>query len=252
LVLNLHGSGSTAAGQEAFSGMDATADTDGFLVAYPQGAIISGTGFDWNVPDEPLRGGAATPKSAPDDVAFLQALVRSLATRYCVDRAQVDVTGFSGGARMASQLGCDASATFAAIAPVSGLRSPSPCPATRAVPVIAFHGDADHVDPYGGNGEAYWTYSVPDAAQRWAAHDGCAPSPQSSQPANGATLSSFGGCRDGAAVQLYTVHGEGHEWPGGPKMPKRLTSLLGPQSNAIDANALMWSFFVAHPAPTAS
>src|ERR1700733_10314356 len=39
LVLNLHGSGSTASQQEIFSGMDTTADADHFIVAYPQGLI---------------------------------------------------------------------------------------------------------------------------------------------------------------------------------------------------------------------
>jgi poly(3-hydroxybutyrate) depolymerase len=48
LVLNMHGSGSTAAKQAAFSGMNAVADRDGFIVAYPQGAIASGSGDDWN------------------------------------------------------------------------------------------------------------------------------------------------------------------------------------------------------------
>jgi polyhydroxybutyrate depolymerase len=247
LVLNLHGSGSTAAGQEAFSGMDATSDADGFLVAYPQAAIASGTGFDWNVPGQPLIGGSSVPSGAADDVSFLTSLVSTLSSRYCVNRDRVDATGFSGGARMASQLACDASTTFAAVAPVSGLRYPSPCATRRAVPVLAFHGDADPVDPYAGNGQAYWTYSVPEAARRWAGHDGCRSTPVTT-PATGATVIAYSGCRDGAAVQLSTVQGEGHEWPGGPPMPKALTRLLGPQSNAVDANALMWSFFSAHPA----
>jgi poly(3-hydroxybutyrate) depolymerase len=30
-------------------------------------------------------------------------------------------------------------------------------------------------------------------------------------------------------------------------VPSALASVLGPQSNAIDANAVMWSFFQAHP-----
>ena len=47
-MLNLHGSGSTAAQQEVFSGMDRVADAGGFIVAYPQGAIASGSGFDWS------------------------------------------------------------------------------------------------------------------------------------------------------------------------------------------------------------
>jgi polyhydroxybutyrate depolymerase len=228
--------------------MDATADADGFLVAYPQAAIGSGTGFDWNVPHEPLLGGKAVPSGAADDVAFLTSLVRTLSSRYCVNRDQVDVTGFSGGARMASELGCDAPATFAAIAPVSGVRYPSPCPTRRAVPVIAFHGDADPVDPYAGSGQAYWTYSVPVAAQRWAAHDACASTPAVSTPAEGAQLRAYSACRAGTAVELYTVGGEGHEWPGGPRLPKRITGVLGPQSSAIDANALMWAFFSTHPA----
>ena len=160
LVLNMHGSQSTALAQEAFTGMDATSDADGFIVVYPQGAIPAGSGFEWNVPGQPLFGGAAVPAGAADDVSFLEQLVTLLEQRYCVAENRVYATGFSGGARMASQLGCDASTVFAAVAPVSGLRYPSPCPSMRAVPVISFHGTADPVDPFSGHGQAYWTYSV--------------------------------------------------------------------------------------------
>jgi polyhydroxybutyrate depolymerase len=247
LVVNMHGSGSTAAQQEAFTGMDTSADADTFIVVYPQADIPAGTGFDWNVPNEPLIGGAAVPAGAPDDVSFIQQLVTMLEQKYCVDQNRVFATGFSGGARMASQLGCDASSVFAAVAPVSGLRLPSPCPSTRPVPVISFHGTADPVDPYNGNGQAYWTYSVPVAAQRWAAHDGCSATPGVSRPDPGVTLTSYGACTAGSAVELYTIAGEGHEWPGGPHLPRSITRTLGPQSTAISANSTMWAFFVSHP-----
>jgi polyhydroxybutyrate depolymerase len=115
------------------------------------------------------------------------------------------------------------------------------------VPVVSFHGTADPVDPYNGHGQAYWTYSVPVAAQRWAAHNQCSSAPVTSTPDPGATLSAYGDCAGGAAVQLYSINGEGHEWPGGPSLPPSLTALLGPQSTAIDANVTMWSFFLAHP-----
>src|ERR1700722_4352162 len=59
LVLNMHGSGSTAVQQAGLSGMDAAADRDGFIVAYPQGAITSGSGYDWNVHGKPFCGGGA-------------------------------------------------------------------------------------------------------------------------------------------------------------------------------------------------
>ena len=249
LVLNMHGSGSTAAEQELFTGMDATADADGFIVAYPQALIPDGSGFDWNVPGQPLIGGRAVPSGAPDDVAFLTSLVGALEGRYCIAATRVYATGFSGGARMASQLACDSSNVFAAVAPVSGLRRPTPCPTSRAVPVLSFHGVADPVDPYNGHGQKYWSYSVPQAAQYWASQDGCSAKAASSKPDKGVTLTTYSGCHAGAVVELYSIAGEGHEWPDGPTLPPELTSLLGPQSNAIDADAVMWQFFAAHPLP---
>ena len=249
LILNLHGSGSTAASQEAFSGMDHVSDADGFIVAYPQGAITSGSGYDWNVPGQPLLGGGAAPARAPDDVTFLAQVIQRLETGLCVEPRRVFATGFSGGARMTSQLGCDLSTTVAAIAPVSGLRLPSPCTGSRATPVISFHGTADPIDPYDGNGQAYWTYSVPVAAQRWAAHDGCSATPQVTNPATIVKLTEYTGCQGGAVAELYTISGEGHEWPGGPSLRAADTSVLGPQSQAIDADSTMWRFFEAHPLP---
>ncbi len=248
LVLNMHGSGSTAVQQEVFTGMDATADASGFIVAYPQALIPNGSGFDWNVPGVPLIGDKPVPKNAANDVEFLTSLVHNLEQRYCIDASRVYATGFSGGARMSSQLACDASNTFAAVAPVSGLRRPTPCPTTRPVPVIAFHGTADPVDPYNGNGQAYWTYSVPQAAADWASQDKCSPK-ASSQAGEGFTLTTYDGCAGGSEVQLYSITGEGHEWPGGPPLPKKVTRPLGPQSDAIDANTTMWAFFEAHPLP---
>jgi len=245
LVLNLHGSGSDPAQQELFTGMDATADADGFIVAYPQGAIPLATGFAWNVPGQPLANGAAVPKGAASDVAYLRRVVTYLESRYCVDAKRVYATGFSGGARMASQAACDLSGTFAAVAPVSGLRLPSPCPSTRAVPVLAIHGTADPVDPYGGHGLAYWTYSVQTAASRWAAHDGCA-AKSVSTAGSGYTVTAYVECKGGSTVDLYSIAGEGHEWPGGPPLPKRIVRELGPQSSAIDANAVIWTFFADH------
>jgi polyhydroxybutyrate depolymerase len=247
LVLNLHGSGSTAAEQERFTDMDAASDTDRFIVAYPQALIPDGSGYDWNIQGEPLTDGKEAPANAADDVTALVAIVRDLEQRYCIDQTRVYVTGFSGGGRMASQLACDASQTFAAIAVVSGLRHPARCPATRPVPVLAFHGTADPVDPYDGHGNAYWTYAVPQAARDWAGQDRCTTSAHDSSPAPTVTLRAYTGCADRAAVELYTISGEGHEWPGGVHLPRVLTRFLGPQSSAIDADSTIWAFFARHP-----
>jgi polyhydroxybutyrate depolymerase len=65
LVLDLHGSGSTADQQRLFSGMDKTANALGFVVAYPQGAIQDRSGFDWNVPGQLLVGGGKCRPALP-------------------------------------------------------------------------------------------------------------------------------------------------------------------------------------------
>ena len=237
LVLNLHGSGSDALGQEGFSGMNATSDARGFVVVYPQALIPDGRGFDWNVPGVPLVRGRAGPAGSANDIVFLTSLVSVLERSYCVDAAHVYVTGFSGGARLASQLGCDTSGVFVAIAPVSGLRDPTPCTNATPIPVMSFHGTADPVDPYDGHGQPYWTYSVADAARGWARHDHCA-----RHTVTGAGII-YDRCAAHTQVVLYTIAGEGHEWPGGPRMPASLTRALGPQSSAVHADTAMWSFF---------
>jgi polyhydroxybutyrate depolymerase len=245
LVLNLHGSGSTAAQEDVFSDMDVTANADGFIVVYPQGLIPDGSGYDWNVPGVPLTGGRAVPKGSANDVKFLTSLVGVLEHEYCINPSAVYATGFSGGAREVSQLACSDSTLFAAVAPVSGLRHPKPCSTKRAVPIISFHGSADAVDPFDGKGEAYWSYSVSTAAKDWATQDHCASKPTVTK-STGLVLSTYGGCKGGAEVELYEVIGEGHEWPGGPTLPASYIDVLGPQSNAVNANNVMWSFFEAH------
>lgn len=97
LVVNLHGSGSTANAQAALTGMNKEAKAAQFIVAYPQGIIPDAQGFDWNVPHEPLVEGRPVPKDAPDDVTFLTDLVSAIESKYCVNPREVYATGFSGG-----------------------------------------------------------------------------------------------------------------------------------------------------------
>ena len=244
LILNLHGSSGSAATEVAFTNMNATSDAKRFIVAYPQAYIAAGSGFQWN--DPPLYGGEIVPPNSPNDAKFLISLVKFLERHYCINPKEVYATGHSGGAREVSLLACVASKVFAAIAPVDGVRRPLPCDTRRAVSVIAFHGSADTVNPFDGNGQPYWTYSVLTAMQYWGVQDRCANSSTTSPGDSTVVLVRYGGCANGAVVELYEVIGEGHQWPGGPTLP--LVQIQGdPQTNAINANLLMWSFFKAHP-----
>jgi polyhydroxybutyrate depolymerase len=228
LVVNLHGTTSSAARHEIVSGMDAMADTYTFLVAYPQGDRRFGTGYGWNVPNTP-----AWSAHGPDDVAFLLRVVLLLRERYCMNAARVYATGFSGGGRMISQVACHPDHPFAAVAAVGGLRAPVPCQG-GPVPVLGVHGTADPLNPFDGPGQSYWTYGVPDAARRWAAHNHCASLPTVGTPRPGVSLSLYHGCQAEAAVGLYALAGTGHVWPSA-------------RTAALDANEVIWRFFTAHP-----
>jgi polyhydroxybutyrate depolymerase len=232
LVVNLHGTGATAAGQESASQLSGTADAHGFLVAYPQGLRRVGTGFAWNVPGTPAFSAAGA-----DEAAFVRQLVTTLRGRYCVDPARVYAVGFSGGGRMVSQLACEPGSPFAAVAVVGGLRAPAPCPA-GPVPVLGVHGSADTQNPYNGHGSAYWTYSVPEAARRWAVHNGCSATPTVRTGPVGVGVTTYGGCRATAGVELYTLAGKGHGWP-------------APRAGGFVADEVIWRFFSDHrlPAP---
>lgn len=243
LILNLHGSTGSAATQVAFTNMDATANANRFIVAYPQAYIAAGSGFQWNNP--PLYGGAAVPPNSPNDAKFLVTLVKILQRDYCINPREVYATGHSGGAREVSLLGCVASKVFAAIAPVDGVRRPLPCNSLRAVSIIAFHGSADPVNPWNGNGQPYWTYSVLTAMRLWGQQDHCSHSSTSSRGDSTVVLVRYFGCANGAVAELYEVIGEGHDWPGGPTAPP-IPVQGGFKVISINANQLMWSFFKAH------
>ncbi len=245
MVLDLHGSGSTPLQQISGSNIAATADKHGFAVVAPQAGIpfIAGKshGFAWNVPGVPLMNGRTVPSDAPNDVEFIRDTIATMGKSLCADQKRVYVTGFSGGARMASQVGCELSTEVAAIAPMSGLRLPSNCKLSRPQSVLSFHGASDGTNPYNGSKQLYWSYSVPIAAQRWATADHCGRG-VTQQVVNGVISTTYNGCSGGRQVVLYTVSGQRHSWPGvagamakGYPLPK------------IDPNEIMWSFFDAHP-----
>jgi len=218
LVLDLHGSGGNAAGRAEKSGFETLAAREGFAVA-----TLQAEDSRWNVPATGTRA---------DDVQYVSDVIDQVAARVCIDPARVHATGFSGGGRMSSLLGCRLNDRIASIAPVAGLRWTGPCPG-RAVPVITVHGLADSTNPYEGHGDrgAEWVESVPEALAGWATHNRCQPKLLQDKPTGALSSIRYGGCERGASVQLLRVDGMGHIWP----------------SAEIDATETIWQFFKAHP-----
>jgi polyhydroxybutyrate depolymerase len=244
LVLVFHGGGGRASGIAPHTGFSRLAEREGFVVAYPQG--LNGR---WN----DGRGYAAT----HDDVGFVRALLDTLGHELAIDPRRVYATGISNGAMFAYRLACDLPGTFAAVAPVAGAMPADLAPAcahTQPVSVLAFQGTADPLMPYFGGGVARRRGRVLSAERSiafWATTTGCAVAPVTMDEPDRVTDGTrvrrtvYETCREGRAVELYTIEGGGHTWPGGPPVG----GSVGRVTREIDATPVIWAFFVGHPKP---
>ena len=229
LVFNLHGSGATPEDQLSLSGLEALAESEGFVVVAPEGVDRM-----WNVPADAAK---------PDDVRFLAELIDQVSALTSVDRLRVYATGFSGGGRMVSQLACDLSERIAAVAAIGGIRFPGPCSNARPMPILAFHGTADDTNPYAGGGRPYWGTGVEPAVSGWAEHNHCPT--RSERPLAPSTLAiSYGGAGCGAEVVLVRLDGFGHSWP-----DRIGAALAGGDETDTTADQTLWGFFQRHPLP---
>lgn len=244
LVLSFHAGYLWPAQQMHLSHWNRLADENRFLVVYP-----SGSGFPsmWHT----FRTGPAL----ETDVRYVAALIDTLEARYDVDPTRIYVNGISNGGGMAYALACRLSDRVAALATVAAAQSlPADwCRTARPVPLIAFHGTADPLVPYGGGplGDPFNPVKPVFPAARdfvagWARRDGCADAPAESRVAPDVVRLEYLDCAGDAAVALYTVEGGGHTWPGGKPMP---SWWVGRTTDSIDATREMWTFFRAHPLP---
>jgi polyhydroxybutyrate depolymerase len=243
LVLMLHGGFGSAEQAESSYGWDAAADSGHFVVVYPNGLNRA-----WNV------GGGCCGQpgsSGVDDVGFVHQVVGVVSRELPIDPARVFATGISNGGMFAYRLACDTT-LFAAIGPDSATLLGA-CPSPAPLSVIHIHGTADQSIPYdGGQGNGFATIdgsAVPAVVASWRAVDDCL-APQVST--SGPVTRSVAGCPGGRSVELITIAGAGHQWPGAAAKPL-VQKLLGtdPPSTALDATATIWQFFAAHPKPAA-
>jgi polyhydroxybutyrate depolymerase len=238
LVVMLHGGFGTGEQAERSYHWDAEADGGHFLVAYPDGLNRA-----WNAGTccgEPQRVNT-------DDVGFITTMVGAIEQEIPIDRARVYVTGMSNGAMMALRLGCQTD-TFAATAPVAGTLL-TDCSQARPTSVLQIHGTADDRVPYnGGPGKAFALNgnprvdgpSVEAVNATWRSIDGCGPPAASTA---GSVTTQTAGCADGRTVELISVAGAGHQWPGGAPSPLLEQFGIPAPSTALDATDTIWQFF---------
>jgi polyhydroxybutyrate depolymerase len=259
MVINLHGGGGTAEGQQNSSRMDVTADREGFLVAYPMGTGKSILGHVFGTFN---AGRCCGPSKASegnvDDVGFIRKVIDDVASKYTLDQRRVYATGHSNGSLMSYRLACQLSDRIAAVAPNAAHDSFDGCRPSRPVPVMHIHGTADPAAKYEGGhcggrtrDPGWECRSVPEYIQEWVRLDGCSDKTKVVYQNGAAKCVSHYECKGGAEVVLCTIEGSGHTWPGGvyDKDTDAWKRAVGPLSKDISANDEMWKFFKRHPMP---
>lgn len=238
VVLVLHGGFGVGEGAIQQGRWDTAADEHGFVVVAPDGRNRS-----WNAGD------CCGPAKANDvdDVGFLLAVIDEVLRTVQGDDGRVYATGISNGGMMSYRLACEAANTFAAIAPVAADLVVDDCTPSRPISLLHIHGLADHNVPFDGGIPTKTfqpnppTYKpVRDGVDVVARADHCK---RTTKKTSGAlTTERWKRCRKGTDVQLITIEGGGHSWPGG----ERMSQLLDPPSDALDATARIVRFFDTH------
>ncbi|AWL06516.1 alpha/beta hydrolase family esterase [Massilia oculi] len=238
LVVMLHGCTQNPDDFAVGTGMNALAEEFGFLVLYPEqdGRANHNRCWNWFEPGHQARDAG--------EPGILAGMTRDVMREFDAEPSQVFVAGMSAGGAMAAVLGAEYPELFAAIGVHSGLpagsardmitglqamKKPGRARSLReAVPVIVFHGDADHVVNQ-GNGEAVLKQFV-------GAHAGLRATPlqasetETTQGGRRATHRTWRDEEGRAMAEHWVVHGAGHTWAGGDAAGSH-TDALGPNAS---------------------
>lgn len=251
LVVVIHGAFSTGRQTEAETGFSGLADTEHFLVAYPEGIGLFGLFQHWNA-------GYCCGKAADDhvnDVGFIAEVISSVRQKLAVDPTRIYMVGMSNGGMLTYRFAAERTGDLAAAAVVSAaigsdagtnakpwrLHQPD-----KALPIIGFHGLADDTIPVNGGisprkqGKRLFS-PLTDAIDFWRTADGCGALPAETVTNHGSAKHlAWENCRDGSAVEYILLAGWGHQWP----VP-RFTDQLGEDDPLwrFDATKQIWTFF---------
>jgi polyhydroxybutyrate depolymerase len=254
LLFVLHGGGSSAEVMPVFTGFNAIADRESFIVVYPDG-------FEnhWNDGREPKI--YRTHIENIDDTGFISSLIDALAVELNIDMTRIFATGISNGGMMSHRLACELSDRIAAIAAVASsipvnmadIWNPS-----SSVSTLIINGTEDPLVPWEGGdiqlGEMSLgdVLSVSDTVEFWTSKNNCYVQPEvtrlSERNVNDGTsvwMETYTGCTSGTEVVLFGIDGGGHTWPGGYQYADE--HLIGKTSYEFDASEIIWQFFKAHP-----
>ena len=232
LVFNFHGYGSNASEQMAYGDMRSQADANGFILVHPEALDDIYGRSRWNI------GGWS--QSVHDDVKFTENLINLLMDKYSINAERIYSTGMSNGGFFSFHLACNLSASFAAVASVTGSMTYSTfdnCNPRKPTPVMQIHGSLDATVPYKGS-DTRNMKPIMDVMEYWKINNECDDYLLSLPGILPGTTSwtetyQYSNCLNGTEnIHLY-VQGAGHIWPG-----SIYSSVQSP-----DSSSSIWNFF---------
>jgi polyhydroxybutyrate depolymerase len=234
VVMDFHGYGANAHIQEATSQFDPVANSNDFIVVYPDGSVGTTGKQGWDT--------GLHPGIKANDTLFVSNMLNQLQSNLCVQPTQIYATGLSNGGGFVNLLACDMSDRIAAFAPVSGsyVTPPQDCHVKRPVSILEFHGTADTVNPYNGD-PAKREPPVTKWLDGWVNTDGCSTVPTTAPVNSQTTAYTWSGCDNQASIIHYKIAGGQHVWP-----DELFNQVTDGQTKTVNAATVIWHFFATH------
>lgn len=258
LVVMLHGGGGSGRAALWESGWADKAEKEGFLVLFPD-ALPPNPSLPGHFSRNPQLWNDGSDRffpaqKAPDDVAFLVALLNELFRMFSIDSGRVFFTGFSNGASMCFLAAARMPERVAAIAPVAGALWFDPPKLYPPVSLLYLTGTEDPLNPLlGGVPRLATGFSDPirgkakppvlDSVRKWAKALQCPETPKILEE-QGLRTEIYGPGLQGSEAMYIAVDGLGHVWPGGRSLLP--VSLVGKPNDRIRAVDRIWDFFKKH------
>jgi|TARA_B110000263_G_scaffold248768_1_gene264492 polyhydroxybutyrate depolymerase len=225
LMINFHGFGGEVNDHLAYTDMRSLADSENFILIYPQGSELGGYSH-WNAA---LNGGDN--KSTVDDLGFVEALINLHSD--IVNLKRVYAVGYSNGGMMSYALACYKSYLIAAIGSVSGSMLQTDCTPSHSIPLIKLHGTSDSVISYDGN--SYYS-SVESILGFWINFNKTSTSPVfETVDDNGTTIQKhlYDGGTNESSIEHYKILNGSHVW-------------FDINFEGNNTNELIWNFVSKH------
>ncbi len=185
-------------------------EDEGVITVYPLSELLPVNEGEWQL---------NTREGFRQDVDFVEAILDTLATDYCVDAGRVYATGYSLGSMFTYEMACHLSGRFAAIASFAGTMpvEPDSCTLDDNIAVMHIHGRADWLISY----RSEWDWKewdsvgtmmdIPSLVTFWSEKNNCSVSSETSSTAG--THLIHDDCDGGVRVEHHGLSRVEHDWP---------------------------------------